>query len=59
VISYYASIKNISPVQWGQMYSYITIDTGYQKVLKDASGSTFETVFGGESRLASRWLKCG
>ena len=33
VLSYYASLKNIFVNQWGQMYSYETIDTGFQRLL--------------------------
>ena len=49
VVSYYASIKNIVPNQWGQMYSYETIDTGAQVVLNDNTPSTVITVFGGDT----------
>ena len=47
VVSYYGSIKNININQWGQMYSYQTIDTGFQKNLTDIAG--VETVFGGDT----------
>lgn len=47
VVSYYGSIKNINISQWGQMYSYQTIDTGFQKNLTDIAG--VETVFGGDT----------
>lgn len=47
VVSYYGSIKNININQWGQMYSYNTIDTGFQKQISDVSG--VETVFGGDT----------
>ena len=30
VVSYYASLKNTFRSQWGQIYSYQTIDTGFQ-----------------------------
>jgi hypothetical protein len=46
-ITYYGSIKNIIPNQWGQIYSYTTIDTGFQM----ARGSGFsgtQYVFGGD-----------
>jgi hypothetical protein len=33
VVSYYGSMKNIVLNQWGQIYSYQTIDTGYQKLI--------------------------
>ena len=32
VVSYYASIKAINNNQWGQIYSYQTIDTGFQRI---------------------------
>lgn len=32
VVSYYGSIKNNIVNQWGQIYSYTTIDTGFQKI---------------------------
>lgn len=45
VVSYYASMKNIIPNQWGQIYSYETIDTGYQSSILKSGTST---VFGGD-----------
>lgn len=47
--SYYASIKNSIANQWGQLYSYQTIDTGYQKIL-DLTRTDYgiETIFGGD-----------
>jgi hypothetical protein len=45
VVSYYASMKNIIPNQWGQIYSYQTIDTGYQSSISKSGTST---VFGGD-----------
>lgn len=47
VVSYYASIKNNVVNQWGQIYSYETIDTGYQ-YLKNVSNQA-TTVFGGDT----------
>ena len=32
VVSYYGSIKTINNGQWGQIYSYQTIDTGFQRI---------------------------
>lgn len=46
VVAYYASIKNHFINQWGQIYSYEVIDTGYQNTLEDV---TNETVFGGDT----------
>ena len=45
VVSYYGSMKNLVPNQWGQIYSYQTIDTGYQKLIGTSGTST---VFGGD-----------
>lgn len=45
VISYYGSLKNSIINQWGQIYSYETIDTGFQNMLE---GST-HTFFGGDT----------
>jgi len=47
-VAYYASIKNIIPNQWGQIYSYETIDTGTQ-VIFDNTTETSITVFGGDT----------
>jgi len=46
VVSYYASIKNYFINQWGQIYSYNTIDTGYQNTFINTSHNT---VFGGDT----------
>jgi hypothetical protein len=46
VVSYYGSIKSFVPNQWGQMYSYETIDTGYQSFF---DRTTNEVVFGGDT----------
>jgi hypothetical protein len=48
VVSYYGSVKNIFPNQWGQMYSYLTIDTGFQVNNIDSLAST-QVVFGGDT----------
>lgn len=45
VVSYYASLKNNIDNQWGQIYSYETIDTGYRQLLNDAP----TTIFGGDT----------
>ena len=50
VVSYYASIKNSVINQWGQIYSYETIDTGYQYILNSPNPST--TVFGGDTFIS-------
>lgn len=46
-VAYYTSIKNIFPSQWGQLYSYETIDTGAQYLLDGED--TDVTVFGGDT----------
>ncbi len=46
VVSYYGSIKNMFPNQWGQMYSYETIDTGFQV---DFDYPSTQVVFGGDT----------
>lgn len=47
VLSYYASIKNIVPSQYGQIYSYETIDTGFQFDFSSQLG--VKTIFGGDT----------
>ena len=49
VVSYYASMKNIFPNQYGQIYSYQTIDTGYQALIGRTGTST---VFGGDTFIS-------
>lgn len=49
VVSYYASMKNIVLNQYGQIYSYSTVDTGYQ-VPKQTGGTS--TVFGGDTFIS-------
>jgi hypothetical protein len=49
VVSYYGSIKNVVPNQWGQMYSYTTIDTGYQVSLTNPLASQPDVAFGGDT----------
>jgi len=48
VVSYYASLKNIFPGQWGQIYSYETIDTGFQRMF-NVSSYTNDVAFGGDT----------
>lgn len=48
VISYYASLKNIIPNQWGQIYSYEKVDTGCQILFTDQTPSV-TTAFGGDT----------
>jgi hypothetical protein len=51
VVSYYASMKNIFNNQWGQMYSYDTIDTGYQIDINSNTVSP-DVVFGGDTFIS-------
>lgn len=50
-VSYYASIKDWIPNQWGQIYSYETIDTGFQVIFDniDPLLPSDRTVFGGDT----------
>lgn len=48
VVSYYASLKNIFVNQWGQIYSYETIDTGFQRMF-NSSSYTDDVAFGGDT----------
>lgn len=53
ISSYYGAIKLIVPSQWGRMYSYESIDTGYYQELYDEQGNkldqdTISAVFGGD-----------
>ncbi len=49
ISSYYASLKNEIPNQWGQLYSYETIDTGYTKKINFSDAYGKEIVFGGDT----------
>jgi hypothetical protein len=49
VLSYYASLKNTFVNQWGQIYSYDTIDTGFQKNIKTTGSAT---IFGGDTFIS-------
>lgn len=56
VVSYYGSLKNIFNNQWGQIYSYDTIDTGFQESI-DTNSLMFSTpksstVFGGDTFIS-------
>jgi hypothetical protein len=52
VVSYYASIKNIAVSQWGQMYSYETLDTGFQRSLINIPNVESEIFFGGDTFIS-------
>jgi len=49
VVSYYGSIKILSPDQWGQIYSYSTIDTGFQRIFNAPIANDASMVFGGDT----------
>ncbi len=51
VVSYYGSLKNIIPNQWGQIYSYVTIDTGFQLIFNGANPAE-ATIFGGDTFIS-------
>jgi len=51
VVSYYASLKNIVVNQWGQIYSYRTVDTGFQSPINPISTGE-ATVFGGDTFIS-------
>ncbi len=48
VSSYYASIKRVVPDQYGQIFSYQTVDTGYLQYL-NKNLPRYPTVFGGDT----------
>lgn len=50
VVSYYASLKNKFINQWGQIYSYKTIDTGFQCIFSEEKTLT-RTAFGGDTYI--------
>ena len=51
VVSYYGSIKNIVPGQWGQIYSYKKVDTGFQIMFSQFT-PVESTVFGGDTFIS-------
>jgi hypothetical protein len=50
VVSYYASMKNTFINQYGQIYSYNTVDTGFQRMFSDETQQS--TVFGGDTFIS-------
>lgn len=50
-VVYYASLKNIFVNQWGQLYSYNTIDTGFQKEFNAALPQD-NAIFGGDTFIS-------
>lgn len=60
ISAYYGSIKNILPDQYGQIYSYDAIDTGFQMEMDlsaNLSSSQFRDVFGGDTFINKFALK--
>ncbi len=51
VVSYYASLKNSVPNQWGQIYSYELIDTGFQHTFNNSLIQS-STIFGGDTFIS-------
>lgn len=49
ICSYYATIKRNIENQWGQIYTYQTIDTGFQDIIDRTSLSQSRRIFGGDS----------
>jgi len=49
VVSYYGSLKNIFLNQYGQMYSYDTVDTGFQRDITPITTPIIATFFGGDT----------
>lgn len=52
VVSYYASLKNNVLNQWGQIYSYSTVDTGYQVIFGTNSDYKALPIFGGDTFIS-------
>ena len=52
VVSYYASMKNIFDNQWGQIYSYETIDTGFQVDFRNQESLIKSNIFGGDTFIS-------
>lgn len=60
ISSYYASIKNIVPDQYGQIYSYESVDTGFQMQVDlsvELTGNTLRDIFGGDTFINKFALK--
>ena len=52
VISYYGSLKNIFVNQYGQIYSYETVDTGFQRDITPITAPITATFFGGDTFIS-------
>jgi hypothetical protein len=60
ISAYYGAIKRVAPDQYGRIYSYETIDTGFYHRLYDANGQSytvFPTIFGGDTYVNRFALK--
>lgn len=60
VSSYYGSIKNIVPDQYGQIFSYEALDTGFQSEVDlnaDNTGADLRDIFGGDTFINKFALK--
>jgi len=57
VVSYYGSIKTINNGQWGQIYSYQTIDTGFQRIFDALPSDDPEVIFGGDTFIGKFGFK--
>ena len=57
VVSYYGSIKTINNAQWGQIYSYQTIDTGFQRIFNSLPPLDSEVIFGGDTYIGKFGFK--
>ena len=57
VVSYYGSIKTINNGQWGQIYSYQTIDTGFQRIFNSLPNPDTEVIFGGDTYIGKFGFK--
>lgn len=54
-VVYYASLKNTFLNQWGQIYSYETVDTGTQVMFSDNQNTAY--VFGGDTFIGKHTFK--
>lgn len=60
ISAYYGSIKSVSPDQYGQIYSYPTVDTGFQSVIdmtQSFKGQRYQDIFGGDTFINRFALK--
>jgi len=57
VVSYYGSIKTINNGQYGQIYSYQTIDTGFQRIFGALPANDSEVIFGGDTFIGKFGFK--